>query len=103
YKIIINKQNNFYTNDIKNSLCHYLPELKIEIDIHGGDVVFRTNQQPNKQFVQALHHLETMKQENRIKDYGVQNSTMDDVFLKLTRDTNIENESKSISMNTDIL
>ncbi|CAF3715850.1 unnamed protein product [Rotaria sp. Silwood1] len=103
YKLIINKQNNFYTNDIKNVLCHYLPELKIEIDIHGGDVVFRTNQQPNKQFVQALHHLETMKQENRIKDYGVQNSTMDDVFLKLTRDTNIENESESISMDTDIL
>ncbi|CAF4107133.1 unnamed protein product, partial [Rotaria sp. Silwood2] len=103
YKLIINKHNNSHTNDIKNELCHYLPELKIEIDIHGGDVVFRTNQQPNQQFVQALHHLETMKRENQIKDYGVQNSTMDDVFFKITKDTCIENDSESISMDTDTL
>jgi hypothetical protein len=101
--LIINKQNNSDTNDIKNALCHYLPELKIETDILDGDVVFRTNQQPNEQFVQALHHLETMKRENRIKNYGVQNSTMDDVFLRITRDANIENESESISVDTDTL
>ena len=103
YKLIINKQNNSHTDDIKNILCHYLPELKVETDILDGDVVFRTNQKPNKQFVQALYHLETMKKENQIKDYGVQNSTMDDVFLKITRDTNIENKSESISADTDTL
>ncbi|CAF4070781.1 unnamed protein product, partial [Rotaria sordida] len=103
YKLIINKQNNSHTDDIKNTLCHYLPELKVETDILDGDVVFRTNQQPNEQFVQALYHLETMKKENRIKYYGVQNSTMDDVFLKITKDTNIENESESISADTDTL
>jgi len=103
YKLIINKQNNSHTNDIKNELVDYLPELRIETDILDGDVVFRTNQQVNEQFVQALHHLETMKRENRIKDYGVQNSTMDDVFLKITNDINIENESESTSVNTDTL
>ena len=53
----------------------------------NGDVVFRTNQQPNEDFIQALRVLESMKKENRIRNYGVQNSTIDDVFLKITKDT----------------
>ncbi|UJR08715.1 hypothetical protein I4U23_012972 [Adineta vaga] len=103
YKLIINKQNNFSTNYIMNSLRHYLPKLTIETDIFDGDVIFRTNQQPTEQFVQALHQLETMKKENQIKNYGVQNSTMDDVFLKITSNTNIENESESIPINTETI
>ena len=49
-------------------------------------MVFRTNQLPNEQFVQALRQLDVMKSNGSIKNYGVQNSTMDDVFLKITRD-----------------
>ncbi|CAF0858674.1 unnamed protein product [Adineta steineri] len=103
YKLIINKQNSCRTNDIKAELCNYLPELKVETDIPGGDVVFRTNQQPNDLFIQALHHLESMKRNNRIKNYGVQNSTMDDIFLKITRDTEVKNDSGSTSLYTNTI
>ncbi len=103
YKLIINKQNGYHTNDIKNELFPYLPQLKIETDIFNGDVVFRTNQQPNEQFVHALRQLEVMKKENRIKNYGVQNSTMDDVFLKITRDIKIADESDSTSVDIDTI
>jgi hypothetical protein len=100
--LVINKQNGCNINDIKNELCHYLPQLNIETDIFDGDVVFRTNQQPNEQFIQALHQLEVMKNENRIKNYGVQNSTMDDVFLKITKETKVEDElqSTAVDINT---
>ena len=83
----MNKQTNYGTNEIEGELRVYLPQLTVETDLPGGDVVFRTNQQPDEKFVQALRRLEVMKVENRIKTYGVQNSTMDDVFLKITRNT----------------
>ncbi|CAF3863736.1 unnamed protein product [Adineta steineri] len=103
YKLVINKNSGCRTNDIKTELCNYLPELKVETDISGGDIVFRTNQQPNDQFIQALHHLESMKRNNRINNYGVQNSTMDDVFLKITRDTEVKNDSGSTSLYTNTI
>ena len=37
----------------------------------------------NNDFIQALRQLELMQIQNRINTYGVQNSTMDDVFLKI--------------------
>jgi hypothetical protein len=102
YKLVVNKQNGCRTKDIKHELRPFLPQLTVETDISGGDVVFRTNQQPNDQFVQALRQLEVMKRENRIKNYGVQNSTMDDVFLKITRDTKkSEDEPGSTSVNVE--
>ncbi|CAF3818339.1 unnamed protein product [Rotaria sp. Silwood1] len=101
YKLIINKQNNYDTNDIENELRIYLPKLTIESDIPNGDVIFRTNQQPNNQFVQALRQLDVMKVQNRIKNYGVQNSTMDDVFLKITKETKDENDSGTTSVNIE--
>ncbi|UJR08477.1 hypothetical protein I4U23_012744 [Adineta vaga] len=97
YKLVINKQSNCPTADLKKELRTYLPKLKVETDVTSGDVVFRTNQQPNEQFVQALRHLEVMKEENRIKNYGVQNSTMDDVFLKITREEKVRNAGESAS------
>ncbi|CAF1479323.1 unnamed protein product [Adineta steineri] len=100
YKLIINKQSDCRTNNIENELRNYLPELKVETDISGGDVVFRTNQQPNDLFVQTLHYLESMKRNNRIKNYGVQNSTMDDVFLKITRDSEVKNDAGSTYLDT---
>ncbi|CAF1565582.1 unnamed protein product, partial [Adineta steineri] len=103
YKLIINKHSSCRTNDIKAELRNYLPKLKVETDISDGDVVFRTNQQPNDQFVQALHHLESMKRNNRIKNYGVQNSTMDDIFLKTTKDTEVKNDSRSTSIYTNTI
>ena len=103
YKLVINKQKGCHTNDLKVELAHYLPAVSIESDVSDGDVVFRTNQQPNEQFVQALRQLDVLKNENRIKNYGVQNSTMDDVFLKITRDANMEKELHSTSMDIDTI
>ncbi|CAF4288640.1 unnamed protein product, partial [Adineta steineri] len=103
YKLIINKHSSCRTNTIENELRNYLPELKVEIDIPDGDVVFRTNQQPNALFIQALRHLESMKINNQIKNYGVQNSTMDDVFLKITRDAEVKNDSNSTSLDTNTI
>ncbi len=103
YKLVINKQNGCRTDDLKIELARYLPAVSVESDIFDGDVVFRTNQQPNEQFVQALRQLEVMKNENRIKNYGVQNSTMDDVFLKITRDANTDKELHSTSMDTNAI
>ena len=97
----MNKQAHYRTNEIENELRGYLPQLNVETDIPNGDVVFRTNQQPDDQFVQALRQLETMKTKNLIKNYGVQNSTMDDVFLKITRDTKDGNESGATSVNME--
>ncbi|CAF3811478.1 unnamed protein product [Rotaria magnacalcarata] len=101
YKLIINKQINHGTNEIELELRSYLPALTIESDILNGDIVFRTNQQPDNQFIEALRHLELLKVQNRIKSFGVQNSTMDDVFLKIMKQTNDENDSGSISINTE--
>ena len=101
--MIIHKHKNSHTHTIENELRHYLPKITIETDVSNGDVVFRTNQQPNEQFIKALYHLETMKSENRIKNYGVQNSTMDDVFLKITRNTKKDDQrltSTVINMDT---
>jgi hypothetical protein len=101
YKLVINKQPNYRTNEIEDELRTYLPQLNVEADIPGGDVVFRTNQQPDDQFVQALRQLEMMKTKNLIKNYGVQNSTMDDVFLKITRETKDGNESGTTSVDME--
>ena len=95
YKLVINRQATYPTKDLKLALMGYLPKLTIESDPSAGDVVFRTNQQPNEQFIQALRKLEMMKNENEIRNYGVQNSTMDDVFLRITG-----KESQSTSKNT---
>jgi hypothetical protein len=97
----VNKQTNYPTNEIERELRGYLPEITAETDIPGGDVVFRTNQLPDDNFVQALRQLEVMKEDNRIKNYGVQNSTMDDVFLKITRETKNENDSGSTSVDIE--
>jgi hypothetical protein len=76
--------------------------MNVESDVpSGGDVVFRTNQQPDEQFVQALRQLEMMKTKDLIKNYGVQNSTMDDVFLKITRDAKDDNEPGSTSVDIE--
>jgi hypothetical protein len=76
----------------------HLPQIAVETDTHDGDVIFRTNEQPGEQFVQALLRLEQMKRENRIRNYGVQNSTMDDVFLKIITDTKVGNHPESNSL-----
>ena len=83
------------SHEIEKELRGFLPNLSIETDLPGSDVVFQTNQQPNKQFVQALRQLETMKANNRIRNYGVQNSTMEDVFLTITKNANIYNGNES--------
>lgn len=44
-----------------------------------------------------------MKKENRIKNYGIQNSTMQDVFFKITHDKTIENPSNSISLDIETI
>ena len=98
---MINRQTNDRSNAIESELRGYLPQLTIEADIPGGDVVFRTNQQPNEQFVQALRRLEAMKDSQQIKTYGVQNSTMDDVFLKITRDAKLGDEHGSTSVDME--
>ncbi|CAF1239735.1 unnamed protein product [Adineta ricciae] len=103
YKLVVNKNNSYSTEDLKNELRRFLPKLKVETDVSIGDVVFRTNQQPNEEFIQALRRLEVMKNENRIKNYGVQNSTMDDVFLKITRDSKVANDGESTSVDVDII
>jgi hypothetical protein len=59
--------------------------LTIESDTTSGDVIFRTNQRPNEQFIQALEELQRMKENQQIRQYGVQNSTLDDVFARITR------------------
>ncbi|CAF4631800.1 unnamed protein product, partial [Rotaria magnacalcarata] len=69
YKLIINKQINHGTNEIELELRSYLPALTIESDILNGDIVFRTNQQPDNQFIEALRHLELLKVQNRIKSF----------------------------------
>ncbi len=99
--MVVNKQSNYRTNEIEKDLRGYLPRLIVETDIPGGDVVFRTNQQPDDQFVQALRQLEMMKTKNLIKNYGVQNSTMDDVFLKITRQTKDAHEPGQTSFDME--
>ena len=95
--MVVNKQPGFQTEQIENELRRYLPHLNVETDASvDGDVVFRTNQQPDEQFVGALRQLDQMKTKNAIKNYGVQNSTMDDVFLKISRDAKGRNEAGSV-------
>ena len=102
YKLVINKQVNVPTNQIESELRRHLPHINVESDVSGGgDVVFRTNQQPDEQFIQALRQLEAMKAKDLIKNYGVQNSTMDDVFLKITRDAKNDNEPGATSVDIE--
>ena len=101
---MVNKQVNCPSGEIENELRRYLPRVIIESDQGGdGDVVFRTNQQPDDQFVQSLRHLDKMRAEHRIKSYGVQNSTMDDVFLKITREAQNSNQQGSSSFDIDYI
>jgi hypothetical protein len=51
--------------------------------------------------VKALRQLEVMQTKNLIKNYGVQNSTMDDVFLKITRETKDGQESGTSSVDIE--
>lgn len=83
---MINKRANYSTKNIERDLRKYLPRMKVETDLPAGDVVFQTNQQPDESFVQALRLVDNMKRDNLINSYGVQNSTMDDVFLRITRE-----------------
>lgn len=99
--MVINKRTGFRTEEIQNILMNFLPQLKVESDIFDGDVVFRTNQQPDDQFVQALRKLEHMKKGNSIKNFGVQNSTMDDVFLKITNESKGENGNGTTAVNIE--
>ena len=102
YKLVINKQITYPSAKIENELRRYLPQVIMESDQAGeGDVVFRTNQLPDDQFVKSLRHLDKMKTKNQIKTYGVQNSTMDDVFLKISRDTKKGDQSGSISVDVE--
>ena len=102
--MVINKQPNVPTNQIESELRGFLPHINVESDVPGGgDVVFRTNQQPDEQFVQALRQLESMKSKDLIKNYGVQNSTMDDVFLKISRETQDNNEHGTTSVDMERL
>ena len=102
YKLVINKQITYPSAKIENELRRYLPQVIMESDQAGeGDVVFRTNQQPDDRLVQALRHLDMMKSNNRIKTYGVQNSTMDDVFLKITIEAQNSNRPGSSSFDID--
>ncbi|CAF1584834.1 unnamed protein product, partial [Adineta ricciae] len=98
YKLVVNRQSNQNANAIADELHTYLPKMVAESDIPGGDIVFRTNQQPDDRFVQALRQLDVMKSKNMIKSYGVQNSTMDDVFLKITNDTKDEGGSETTTV-----
>lgn len=103
YKLVINKQENFPTNQIEGELRAHLPKINVESDVPDaeGDVVFRTNQHPDEQFVQALRRLESMKTQGLIKNYGVQNSTMDDVFLKITRDIREAKQNSATTVNME--
>ena len=103
YKLVINKQTDYRTTEIENELRDYLPHLTVEADAPNGDIIFRTNRQPNNHFIRALRQLELMKIQNRIKNYGVQNSTMDDVFLKITNDANNENDFGATTVNMERL
>ena len=85
YKLIVNKKSNHIsTNELYRNLVEYLPQMIVETDLFNGDVVFRTNQQPNEEFLLALDQLESMKTKNQIENYGIENSTIDDVFFKIT-------------------
>ena len=101
YKLVVNKHAHPSSNDIEQELRRYLPQIAIETDIPGGDVVFRTNQLPDERFVRALRKLDGMKKNNQIKTYGVQNSTMDDVFLKISRDSQNEDGKGSSAVNLE--
>ena len=88
YKVIVSKQHSLTSDDVQRELCRYLPQVTVETDLsEGGDVVFRTSQPTSDQLVQALKHLESMKAKNQIRSYGVQNSSLEDVFRKLTEGT----------------
>lgn len=92
--MVVNKQPAFQTEQIENELRRYLPQINVESDAAAdGDVVFRTNQQPDEQFIGALRQLDQLQTKNLVKNYGVQNSTMDDVFLKISREAKGRNES----------
>ncbi|CAF3802676.1 unnamed protein product, partial [Rotaria sordida] len=100
YKIIINKSND-QTNDIENQLRPHLRELTIERDTSGGDIVICTNEKMSSHFVDALEKLEAMKEAKQIRNYGVQNSSMEDVFLKIVRDAGETDQSETTTINIE--
>ncbi|CAF1666556.1 unnamed protein product, partial [Didymodactylos carnosus] len=87
YKFIITKRPNVRrtSDEIKQILKRYLSQITIESET-PAELVFRSNEQPNSQFIDALKQLDQMKLDNQILDYGLQNSTMDDVFFKITQE-----------------
>ncbi|CAF0751595.1 unnamed protein product [Didymodactylos carnosus] len=71
--------------NIYDTILHYLPHAEIELE-SKDEIVIRVNVSPNQNFINCLKQLEFMKYYEQIANYGVSNTTLDEVFLKIAVD-----------------
>ncbi|CAF3997700.1 unnamed protein product, partial [Rotaria sp. Silwood1] len=85
YKLILNTDNDQYHIYLFDLINKYLNNSTIEIE-SNNQLIIQTNQQSSNLFIQLLYQLENLKQNKIILNYGLSNTTLDEVFLRITND-----------------
>jgi energy-coupling factor transporter ATP-binding protein EcfA2 len=90
YKLIINLNENKDKNNLFEIIKKYLINSNIEIETNN-QLIIQTNEQSSQIFIQLFNQLDLFKEKNFILNYGLSNTTLDEVFLRIIIDEN-ENE-----------
>ncbi|CAF1266993.1 unnamed protein product [Rotaria sp. Silwood1] len=85
YKLILNTDNDQYHIYLFDLINKYLNNSTIEIE-SNNQLIIQTNQQSSNLFIQLLYQLENLKENKIILNYGLSNTTLDEVFLRITND-----------------
>ncbi|CAF3609148.1 unnamed protein product, partial [Rotaria sp. Silwood2] len=91
YKLILNTENKKSHYDLFNLIKKSLKKSTIEIQ-SNNQLIIQTNEQSSQLFIQILYQLENLKKNNSILNYGLSNTTLDEVFLRITNDQYEANE-----------
>jgi len=87
YKLIINLNENKDKKNLFEIIKKYLINSNIEIETNN-QLIIQTNEQSSQIFIQLFNQLDLFKEKNFILNYGLSNTTLDEVFLRITMDQN---------------
>ncbi|CAF1436607.1 unnamed protein product, partial [Rotaria sordida] len=100
YKLILNTNNNQDHIYLFELIKKYLINSTIEIE-SNNQLIIQTNEQSSQLFIDLLYQLEILKENNFILNYGLSNTTLEEVFLRIAIDQYENNEL--IEENQDLI
>ncbi|CAF1578021.1 unnamed protein product, partial [Rotaria sordida] len=92
-----NNQDQIYLFEL---IKKYLINSTIEIE-SNNQLIIQTNEQSSQLFIDLLYQLEILKENNFILNYGLSNTTLEEVFLRIAIDQYENNEL--IEENQDLI